>query len=467
MAAEPNPTLPSRTPVFALVGNPNCGKSTLFNALTGLKQKVGNYPGVTVEKKLGTAYSQHGLPLTVIDLPGAYSLAARSPDEAVTRDVLLGRRPDTPTPDRILCIVDATNSSEPLTSSTRSSTWAARSSSSSILMDLAAKGGLTVRVARLEKELGIPVIPARRSTARGCSRLKLAMSRTDLPLSRHAWNVPAAIAGAVTDLQASLAAADGKAPLSARARRSFCSPTRTSSGSPAPTPSVHARAHDRRFSAPGRRGGRRRDGLGRRPGAGALRRDRQAGRRGRAALPGRASAQRPDRRRRTIHSRLGLAPSRATMARDLCQHLHAGGVPMNWTRPPRRRLRTWVKARPPAGDLRDLVTDGAIPASAASSFSCPDPHPVFLHWAPGNTGYMARPLHHGPAHEQGRAERALLHPAAQLLRLRIPGIMATRTIEDPKDRLATILVAPLMSCSARLPVYLLMIAAPSGDRCRS
>ena len=79
----------ARTPVYALVGNPNCGKSTLFNALTGLKQKVGNYPGVTVEKKVGTAYSQHGQPITVIDLPGAYSLAARSPDEAVTRDVLL------------------------------------------------------------------------------------------------------------------------------------------------------------------------------------------------------------------------------------------------------------------------------------------------------------------------------------------------------------------------------------------
>jgi ferrous iron transport protein B len=98
----------SRLPVYGLVGNPNCGKTTLFNALTGSKQKVGNYPGVTIEKE-GTTFSQHGEPITVIDLPGAYSLAARSPDEAVTRDVLLGRRADTPMPDRILCIVDATN----------------------------------------------------------------------------------------------------------------------------------------------------------------------------------------------------------------------------------------------------------------------------------------------------------------------------------------------------------------------
>ena len=96
-------------PVFAFVGNPNCGKSTLFNALTGLRQKVGNYPGVTVEKKVGECYSQHGRRMQIIDLPGAYSLAARSPDEAVMRDVLLGRRTDTPRPDRVVCIVDATN----------------------------------------------------------------------------------------------------------------------------------------------------------------------------------------------------------------------------------------------------------------------------------------------------------------------------------------------------------------------
>src|SRR6202051_4130407 len=125
----------------AVIGNPNCGKSTLFNALTGLKQKVGNYPGVTVEKKTGTAYSQHGQPITVIDLPGAYSLAARSPDEAVTRDVLLGRR--------------------------------------------------NIRVARLEHELGIPVIGCEACNGKGVIDLKLAMSRAELPLSRHAWDVPA------------------------------------------------------------------------------------------------------------------------------------------------------------------------------------------------------------------------------------------------------------------------------------
>src|SRR5476651_2188292 len=217
ISPSPSTPGPARQPVYALVGNPNCGKSTLFNALTGLKQKVGNYPGVTVEKKLGTAYSQHGQPLTVIDLPGTYSLAARSPDEAITRDVLLGRRPDTPTPDRLLCIVDATNLERNLYLVHQVLDLGRPVILVLNMMDLAAKGGITLRVARLEKALGIPVIPCEAVNAKGLIELKLAMSRPDLPLSRHAWDVPAAIAPAVTELQASLAVSDGKAPLSARA----------------------------------------------------------------------------------------------------------------------------------------------------------------------------------------------------------------------------------------------------------
>ena len=94
---------------FALVGNPNCGKTTLFNALTGLKQKVGNYPGVTVEKKEGECFLNHGEKIRILDLPGSYSLHARSPDESVLRDVLLGRRKDTPRRQGVVIVLDATN----------------------------------------------------------------------------------------------------------------------------------------------------------------------------------------------------------------------------------------------------------------------------------------------------------------------------------------------------------------------
>src|SRR3954463_7951182 len=207
----------SRTPVYALVGNPNCGKSTLFNALTGLKQKVGNYPGVTVEKKIGTAYSQHGQPLTIIDLPGTYSLAARSPDEAVTRDVLLGRRTDTAMPDRIVCVVDATNLERNLYLVHQILDLGRPVILVLNMMDVAEQAGLNVRVARLEHELGIPVIACEAVNGKGIIDLKLAMSRADLPLSRHAWDIPAPIAPAVAELQASLSANDGKAPLIARA----------------------------------------------------------------------------------------------------------------------------------------------------------------------------------------------------------------------------------------------------------
>ena len=187
-----------RQPVYALVGNPNCGKSTLFNALTGLKQKVGNYPGVTVEKKMGTTYSQHGQPITVIDLPGAYSLAARSPDEAVTRDVLLGRRADTPPPDRILCIVDATNLERNLYLVHQILDLGRPVILVLNMMDLAAQAGLNLRVGRLEKSLGIPVIACEAVNGNGLVELRLAMSRADLPLARHAWDVPAPIAPAAS-----------------------------------------------------------------------------------------------------------------------------------------------------------------------------------------------------------------------------------------------------------------------------
>src|SRR5580658_5700670 len=94
---------------LAVVGNPNCGKSTIFNALTGLRQKVGNYPGVTVEKKTGRFFGSHGESMDLLDLPGSYSLQVRSPDEAVARDVLLGRQAGTVRPDVIICVVDASN----------------------------------------------------------------------------------------------------------------------------------------------------------------------------------------------------------------------------------------------------------------------------------------------------------------------------------------------------------------------
>ncbi|MEY4005180.1 MAG: Ferrous iron transport protein, partial [Verrucomicrobiota bacterium] len=199
-----------------MVGNPNCGKTTLFNALTGLRQKVGNYPGVTVEKKMGDAYSQHGKPMRVIDLPGAYSLAARSPDEAVTRDVLLGRRADTPQPDRVICVLDATNLERNLYLAHQILDLGRPVIVVLNMMDLARRAGVTVDAAKLEEQLGVPVITCEAVHGRGVVELRIAMSRAELPLARHRWDVPAPIAPAVAELQAGLVD-EGRPPLVARA----------------------------------------------------------------------------------------------------------------------------------------------------------------------------------------------------------------------------------------------------------
>ena len=464
MSAEPKPTFPGRAPIFALVGNPNCGKSTLFNALTGLKQKVGNYPGVTVEKKVGTTYSQHGQPLTVIDLPGAYSLAARSPDEAVTRDVLLGRRPDTPTPDRILCIVDATNLERNLYLVHQVLDLGRPVILVLNMMDLAVKGGLNLRVARLEKELGIPVIACEAVNGKGLLELKLAMSRTDLPLSRHAWNVPAAIAPAVTDLQASLAAADGKAPLSARAEALLLLTDQdvvrvTGSAPLSPRTAEILRSWQARWEKEGTDWAgalvqARYEAIGRLAAEVVLR-----------APAGPSPSDRID--AVAIHPFWGWLVLGATMAVIFISIFTLAEYPMNWIDHHVAAFGSWVKTSLPAGDLRDLLTDGAI--AGVGSILIFLPQILILFFFVGlleNTGYMARAafIMDRLMSRVGLNGRSFI-PLLSSYACAIPGIMATRTIEDPKDRLATILVAPLMSCSARLPVYLLMIAAlVPGDR---
>ncbi|MBL4574935.1 MAG: ferrous iron transporter B, partial [Opitutaceae bacterium] len=192
--------------VYAFVGNPNCGKTTIFNHLTGLRQKVGNYPGVTVEKKIGEFFSQHGKPLKIIDLPGSYSLAARSPDEAILRDVLYGRRVDTPRPGRVVCIVDASNLERNLYLVHQVFDLGLPTILVLNMMDIAAQSGLTIDVAGLEKKLGIPVIPCEANSGKGLLELRLAMSRSDIPCPSHEWVLPEKVEEALGDISAKLLA---------------------------------------------------------------------------------------------------------------------------------------------------------------------------------------------------------------------------------------------------------------------
>src|SRR5712691_2172558 len=155
----------SRALTVALAGNPNSGKTTLFNALTGLRQKVANYPGVTVDKKEGSLRLE-GREIQVLDLPGAYSLAARSPDEAVARDILLGRRADTPPPDLVLAVVDASNLERNLYLALQIADLGIPVVIVLNMMDVADRHGLQVDPAALEREIALPVVPA--VASRGC-----------------------------------------------------------------------------------------------------------------------------------------------------------------------------------------------------------------------------------------------------------------------------------------------------------
>ena len=455
----------SRTPVYALVGNPNCGKSTLFNALTGLKQKVGNYPGVTVEKKVGTAYSQHGQPITVIDLPGAYSLAARSPDEAVTRDVLLGRRADTAQPDRILCIVDATNLERNLYLVHQILDLGRPVILVVNMMDLAAAAGVSVRISSLEQELGIPVIACEAVNGKGLIELKLAMSRPDLPLARHAWDIPAAIAPAVAELQASLVANDNKAPFIARAEALLLLTDQDSVRVSGSTP-LHARTEEilrswqRRWEGEGTDWAgtlvnSRYDAIGRIAADVIL----QAGETG-PTVSDKIDAV-------VTHPVWGWLTLIAVMTLLFLSIFTLAEYPMNLIDEQMAHLADWVKSTMAPGDLRDLITSGAIGGVGGVIIFLPQI--LILFFFIGlleSTGYMARAafIMDRLMSRVGLNGKSFI-PLLSSYACAIPGIMATRTIEDQKDRLVTILVSPLMSCSARLPVYLLMIAAlVPGDR---
>jgi ferrous iron transport protein B len=467
------PDSPARAPVYALVGNPNCGKSTLFNALTGLKQKVGNYPGVTVERKVGTAYTQHGQPLTLIDLPGAYSLAARSPDEAVTRDVLLGRRSDTATPDRIVCIADATNLERNLYLVHQVLDLGRPVILVLTMMDLAAQAGLTIRAARLEHALGIPVIPCEATSGKGLIELKLALSRHDLPLPRHAWDIPAALAPAVAELQASLAAHDGKSPLTARAEALLLltdtDPLRVagSTALSAETSRLLASWKTRWSSTgtdwSGELVAARYDAITRLAAEVVVPPDTSAsdphGLGGHGSSSVLALSDRID--AVVTHPIWGWAVFGAIMATMFFGIFTLAAIPMGWIESLVAWLGGHLSAALPPGEFHDLVIEGALAGVEGVIIFLPQILILFLFIGLlESTGYMARAafIMDRVMSRVGLNGKSFI-PLLSSYACAIPGVMAARTIEEPKDRLVTILVAPFMSCSARLPVYLLLIAA--------
>ncbi|MCB1448764.1 MAG: ferrous iron transporter B [Nitratireductor sp.] len=384
------PTLPSLR--LALVGNPNCGKTALFNALTGSRQKVANYPGVTVERKEGNFVSPIGRPVVAIDLPGTYSLRGRSPDEVVTRDAILGRLEGDQRPDMLVCVADATNLRIMLRLVLELRNAGIPMLLALNMMDIARYRGITIDVDGLSAELGIPVITTVAVSPDGTQALLQqidAMANAGLASTEPHWH--ALDASEVRDAH----------HLADRLVDRF----------------VSHPANDRDWT-------RRIDRI-------------------------------------LLNPAGGLLILLAVLFLVFQAVFSWATLPMEWISAGFDWLAQTVSAILPAGLLSSLITDGVITGVGSVLVFLPQIIILFFFIILlEDFGYMARAAFLmdrivGGAGLHGRSFIPLLSSFA----CAIPGIMATRVIENRRQRLATIMVAPLMTCSARIPVYTLIISA--------
>lgn len=437
----------------AIAGNPNTGKSTIFNALTGLRQKVGNYPGVTVEKKTGRFFGSHGEVMELIDLPGSYSLQVRSPDEAVARDLLLGRIAGTPRPDVIIAVVDASNLDRHLYIAAQMLELGIPVIVALNMVDVAEERGLVIDIVALKERLGVPVIPMVASKGTGLIELKQAVSRTPLHAPEHRAQLPIVYETELAALGKKLPCPPATARLEAMLLLSLdekglaeqCDPARRADVAEA---QARLRAHsidplaapvDARYDWVSdicleciRGKGEGADGL---------------------TMSDRLDSV-------LTHKVWGWVCFLGMMALVFVCIFVIADVPMGWIEDGFKSLQGWVAERMADGPFRSLLIDGIIGGVGGVVVFLPQILILFFFLGIlEDSGYLSR-----AAFIMDRLmSRVGLHgksfvPMLSSLACAIPGVMATRTIENRKDRLVTILVAPLMSCSARLPVYVVMIA---------
>lgn len=462
-----------RAKSYAVVGNPNSGKTTLFNVLTGLRQKVANYPGVTVEKKSGQFIGQHGERIELLDLPGSYSIGAHAPDERITRDVLLDLRQDTPRPERILCVIDASHLERNLYFVTQVLELGLPTIIALNMIDVARAQGTPVNAERLSAELGVPVIPVQATRKETLLPLRLALSRAEVPRSSWTSEPPAVWTRAADHVAAHWPAVGslgtGKHP-SADARRPRDPEIRMKAAillaaSEAESEDLGAElgAGTALASALAQRAFLDRELPEWRETVVAIRYERigrlcHAAQGGLTALGDKFTQHLDD---LLTHKAFGWIVFFGMMILMFVSIFTIASYPMDWIEKGFSMVSAGLQEVMPPGDLRDLLTDGVVAGVGGVVVFLPQI--LILFFFIGlleDTGYMARAafLMDRVMSKVGLHGKSFI-PLLSSYACAIPGIMSTRTIENPKDRLVTILVAPLMSCSARLPVYALMIAA--------
>ncbi len=383
------------SPLIVLAGNPNAGKSALFNALTGARQKIANYPGVTVERKSGHFQLANGHPVELVDLPGSYSLDPTSPDEAVTRSVIFGEQQGERKPDAVIIVLDAANLDNHLRFALEIIALGQPVVIALNMMDLAERDGLTLDPTTLEAALGVPVIPTVAVRRRGLEELSAAIDKQLADKSEKPDLVVSEERGRGLRKQAKTIAAQ----------------------------TIVAETAGRRWSE-------RADALFLHPIAGPI-----------------------------ILLAIMFVMFQAVFAWS--------EAPIGWIEGASEWAAAAVEANLADGFLRDFIIEGAIGGVGSVVVFLPQILILFLFiLLLEASGYMTRAafIMDRLMASVGLSGRSFI-PLLSSFACAIPGIMATRSIADPKDRLTTILVAPLMTCAARLPVYAIIIGAfiPARD----
>ncbi|HOW87632.1 MAG TPA: ferrous iron transport protein B [Candidatus Omnitrophota bacterium] len=375
---------------IVLAGNPNTGKTTVFNALTGLRHTTANYPGVTVEKRAGMMKLKNGETVSVIDLPGAYSLLPRSPDEKVVHNVLLGAQKGTPPPDLVVVVLAANNLERNLYFGTQVASLGLRTVFAVNMWDAAQEQGLGIDLNRLQNMTGVPCVPTVGTDPKGIEKLQAAIEEE---LAKPS--------------------------------------VRENTFDPKISPEVRYKTIENIVTAIVKHPGEKKITL----------------------------SERID--RVLTHRVWGLLAFLGVMTFVFQSIFSWAQVPMDWVSRGIEYLASWTRAILPDGALESLVVDGVIAGVGNVVVFLPQIMLLFFFIAFfEDTGYMARAVFvlDRIMKMVGLNGKAFL-PLLSSFACTVPGVLATRTIEDRNDRLATILVAPLMSCSARLPIYTLLAAA--------